>query len=292
MPIKLHAMTHHHSNVQHIQLSQQEPPQEAISEPRQQKPTQKQQQLNKEKSQCQQKATTEVICTVQCQEEIAGFSRSQDLYELEFEDDEQGPAQQDDSTMFSTQEAVIPKRNPNLSRHAPSVTDQSLPHPVSLKCNPNLVRRTGVVPLPPSDQGHLDSSGGHKANIYNQRAGWHNQWQQDHTHLLFSTFMVQEREHTILLMCSMIQVFTVPPTTISVETTHVVKSTKVATGGTRGCTQTSDFDELTKVVLEDAITEYDLAVESFVLVCKARKIQMDIENDLMKLITQRSDQAR
>ncbi|KAK0434700.1 hypothetical protein EV421DRAFT_1892684 [Armillaria borealis] len=100
-----------------------------------------------------------------------------------------------------------------------------------------------------------------------------------------------------------------PPVTTSAETTRVVKSTKVAAGGTRRRTWTSDFDVLTKAVLEDAITvykgklfthgafldrsqEYDLAGESFVLVCKVRKIQMNIEDDLMKLITQHSSQAR
>ncbi len=92
-----------------------------------------------------------------------------------------------------------------------------------------------------------------------------------------------------------------PPVTTSAETTRVIKSTKVSTGGTRGRTRASDFDELTKAVLEDAITvykgklftqgafldrseEYDLAVESFVFVCKTRKIQMEIEDDLMKLV--------
>ncbi len=92
-----------------------------------------------------------------------------------------------------------------------------------------------------------------------------------------------------------------PPMTMSAETTRVVKSMKVSTGGTRGRTRASDFDELTKAVLEDAIMvykgklfthgafldrseEYDLAVESFVFVCKTRKIQMEIEDDLMKLV--------
>ncbi|PBK99791.1 hypothetical protein ARMGADRAFT_1025917 [Armillaria gallica] len=100
-----------------------------------------------------------------------------------------------------------------------------------------------------------------------------------------------------------------PPATISAETTHVVKSVKVAMGGSRGHTRTSDFDELTKAVLKDAITvykghlftngaflecseEYDLAVESFIFMCKTHKIQMEIDNDLMKLITQCSSQAR
>ncbi|PBK87910.1 hypothetical protein ARMGADRAFT_938188, partial [Armillaria gallica] len=105
----------------------------------------------------------------------------------------------------------------------------------------------------------------------------------------------------------------VPPMTMSAERTHVIKLMKVSTGGTCGCTCASDFDELTKAILEDAITvykgklfthgafldcseEYDLAIESFVFVCKTWKIQMEIEDDLMKLvcnaiITQRSSQA-
>ncbi len=100
---------------------------------------------------------------------------------------------------------------------------------------------------------------------------------------------------------SLLGVRKIGPTTVSSETTRVLKSTKVASGGTRGRARASDFDELTKAVLEDAITlykgklftsgafldrtaEYDLAVESFVLVCKARKIQMEIDDDLMKLV--------
>ncbi len=96
-------------------------------------------------------------------------------------------------------------------------------------------------------------------------------------------------------------VYKAPPMTMSAETTHVIKSMKVSTGGTHGHTHASDFDELTKAVLEDTITmykgklfthgafldrskEYDLAVESFVFVCKTRKIQMEIEDDLMKLV--------
>lgn len=91
-----------------------------------------------------------------------------------------------------------------------------------------------------------------------------------------------------------------PPMTMSAETC-VVKLMKVSTGGTCGRMCASDFDELTKAVLEDAITmykgklfthgafldhseEYDLAIESFVFVCKTWKIQMEIEDDLMKLV--------
>lgn len=92
-----------------------------------------------------------------------------------------------------------------------------------------------------------------------------------------------------------------PPVTTSFKTSRVVKSVKVTTGGTQGHIWTSDFDELTKAVLKDTITvykghlftngaflehaeEYDLAVKSFVFVCKTRNIQMEIDDDLMKLV--------
>ncbi|KAK0492159.1 hypothetical protein EDD18DRAFT_1358223 [Armillaria luteobubalina] len=99
-----------------------------------------------------------------------------------------------------------------------------------------------------------------------------------------------------------------PPAMTSAEMTCVVKSVKIAAGGSCGHTRTSDFDELTKAVLEDAITvykghlftegaflehseEYDVAVQSFIFICKTWNIQMDIDDDLMKLITQCSSQA-
>lgn len=100
---------------------------------------------------------------------------------------------------------------------------------------------------------------------------------------------------------STLRVRKTPPVTTSSETSRVVKSVKVTTGGTRGRIQTSDFDELTKAVLEDTITvykghlftngafleraeEYDLAIKSFVFVCKTRNIQMEVDDDSMKLV--------
>ncbi|SJK99346.1 uncharacterized protein ARMOST_02639 [Armillaria ostoyae] len=366
-------MTRRRTTIQRVEVTQ-EAPQPAGPETRRRKPSQKQQQLVHEQAQRHEKAITKAVRAEQQLQELSGFRRqsTEDYDEPESEDEESGLPEEANNSTFNALEVTIPKRNPNLVRHAPPSTTPSPPEITSLRRNPNLVRRAGAIPLAkdiisnqsvcstPSisaeDQVMRQHSSSQAApgpytpalqHFYGNGDGtfYSPDVHEDHsvylsddefgTHLPPGMYQKPKQifypdAHPDLQQfrpkvaanaksdsaasevdapSTALGVRKAPPATTSVETTRVIKSTKVLTGGTRGCTRASDFDELTKAVLEDAITvykgklfthgafldrseEYDLAVESFVFVCKTQKIQMEIEDDLMKLITQRSSQAR
>ncbi|RDB18461.1 hypothetical protein Hypma_000275 [Hypsizygus marmoreus] len=100
-----------------------------------------------------------------------------------------------------------------------------------------------------------------------------------------------------------------PPPTMSVASTITIKKPKVETTGSRGRVRASDFDDLSKTVLEDAIAEYrarictqdpypdrirdrEWGTSVWVAACAARGVQIEFEESALKLITQRSSQVR
>lgn len=92
-----------------------------------------------------------------------------------------------------------------------------------------------------------------------------------------------------------------PPGTVSHATTVPIKISRLNASGTRGRPRASDFDDFTKVVLEESISQYrskistnspypdrlldrDLAIAAWVKACTNRNVQMDFDEDVMKLV--------
>ncbi|EDR03011.1 uncharacterized protein LACBIDRAFT_307860 [Laccaria bicolor S238N-H82] len=100
-----------------------------------------------------------------------------------------------------------------------------------------------------------------------------------------------------------------PPTTPAAETTVIIKRPKSEFSGTRGRVRASDFDDVTKSVVEEAISIYraqigavepypdrvedrEAAVAAWVEACNGQGIRIEFDHDIMKLITARASQAR
>ncbi|KIK04876.1 hypothetical protein K443DRAFT_4235 [Laccaria amethystina LaAM-08-1] len=100
-----------------------------------------------------------------------------------------------------------------------------------------------------------------------------------------------------------------PPTTPAAETTVIIKRPKSESSGTRGRIRASDFDDVTKSVVEEAISIYraqigavepypdrvedrEAAVAAWVEACNGRGIRIEFDQDIMKLIMARASQAR
>jgi Domain of unknown function (DUF6532) len=92
-----------------------------------------------------------------------------------------------------------------------------------------------------------------------------------------------------------------PPSTPAPSTTVTIKKTKLTSGGSRGRVKASDFDSITKAVLEDAISYYrtqistvygypdriqdrDWAAAAWVKACKDRGLQIEFDDDILKLV--------
>lgn len=93
-----------------------------------------------------------------------------------------------------------------------------------------------------------------------------------------------------------------PPQTTSPSSTIYIKKSKTDASGTRGRVRAADFDEMTKSILEDAMSKYrvsiaaeepypdrvddrDLAADAWVRACEDRKLRMDFDEDILKLVT-------
>ncbi|KAG6913839.1 hypothetical protein DXG01_003990 [Tephrocybe rancida] len=100
------------------------------------------------------------------------------------------------------------------------------------------------------------------------------------------------------------------PSTPAPATTVVLKKTKLETTGTRNRPRASDFDSFTKNVVEDAIVGFrtyvstknpyptgdnesrDIAARAWVAACRSRKVEIEFDDDVLKLITARASQTR
>ena len=91
-----------------------------------------------------------------------------------------------------------------------------------------------------------------------------------------------------------------PPTTSS-ETTVVTKRIKVEGSGSRGRVRTADFNELTRSIIEETISIYraqiggvepfperaddcDTVKQAWLEVCIGRNLQVELEEDIFKLV--------
>lgn len=93
-----------------------------------------------------------------------------------------------------------------------------------------------------------------------------------------------------------------PPLTASPSSTVIIKKAKNETVGSRGRVRVADFDDLTKVVLESAISEYrtvyicgvepypdrvearDFAADTWVDACGERNVRIEFDEDILKLV--------
>jgi hypothetical protein len=92
-----------------------------------------------------------------------------------------------------------------------------------------------------------------------------------------------------------------PPTTASAATTVLTKSLKTSGSGSRGRIRTSDFDDLSKSLIEgtmaiykaklsathpfpDRIEDRDAVKDSWIEVCSERNVQVELEEDVFKLV--------
>lgn len=92
-----------------------------------------------------------------------------------------------------------------------------------------------------------------------------------------------------------------PPASVSASTTVYIKKVKTESSGTRGRMRAADFDEMTKSILEDAMSIYrvsicsvepypdrledrDLAADAWVRACEDRKVRVDFDEDILKLV--------
>jgi hypothetical protein len=95
------------------------------------------------------------------------------------------------------------------------------------------------------------------------------------------------------------------PTTTSSETTVVTKRIKVEGSGSRGRIRTTDFDELTRSIVEETISIYraqissvepfpdrtddrDTIKQAWIEVCTGRNIRVELEEDIFKLVSDSS----
>ena len=95
------------------------------------------------------------------------------------------------------------------------------------------------------------------------------------------------------------------PATTSAETTVVVKKIKAEGSGSRGRIRQSDFDELTRSVIEETISIYraqigsvepfperaddrDTVKQAWLEVCMSRNLRLELEEDIFKLVSERS----
>ena len=91
------------------------------------------------------------------------------------------------------------------------------------------------------------------------------------------------------------------PVTTSTGTTVVTKCPKTAKSGSRGRVRASDFDDLSKSLIEGTITIYkaklsakhpfperaedrEAVKESWVETCHERNVQVDLDEDIFKLV--------
>ena len=91
------------------------------------------------------------------------------------------------------------------------------------------------------------------------------------------------------------------PATASAATMVVTKCVKTANVGSRGRVRASDFDDLSKSLIEDTITIYkaklsakhpfsertkdrEAVKQSWIEVCSERNVQVDLEEDVFKLV--------
>jgi hypothetical protein len=92
------------------------------------------------------------------------------------------------------------------------------------------------------------------------------------------------------------------PTTTSSETTVVTKSIKLEGSGSRGRVRTADFNELARSIIEETISIYraqiggvdpfpertddrDTVKQAWVEVCSGRNVQVELEEDMFKLVS-------
>jgi hypothetical protein len=92
-----------------------------------------------------------------------------------------------------------------------------------------------------------------------------------------------------------------PPLTTSEETSVIIKRPKIDTAGSRGRTRISDFDDLTKSLLEETISIYQAQIiavqpwpstsenweyisQAWIEVCSSRKVQIDLDDEIYKFV--------
>jgi hypothetical protein len=93
------------------------------------------------------------------------------------------------------------------------------------------------------------------------------------------------------------------PTTTTSETTPVLtKRIKLEGSGSRGRIRTADFDDLTRSIIEECISIYraqiggvepfpertddrDTVKQAWVEVCTGRNVQLELEEDIFKLVS-------
>lgn len=92
-----------------------------------------------------------------------------------------------------------------------------------------------------------------------------------------------------------------PPLTTSVETTVIIKRPKTDTAGSRGRTRVSDFDDLTKSLVDETISIYQAQIaavqpwpstaenwesvsQGWVEVCASRSVRIELDDEIFKVV--------
>jgi hypothetical protein len=93
-----------------------------------------------------------------------------------------------------------------------------------------------------------------------------------------------------------------PPSTTSEETTVTIKQLKTDTAGSRGRTQISDFDDLTKSLADETISIYQAQIvaiqpwpstaenwesisQAWIEVCASRKVRVELDEEIFKVVS-------
>ena len=93
-----------------------------------------------------------------------------------------------------------------------------------------------------------------------------------------------------------------PPRTTSEETAVTIKRPKTDTSGTRGRTQISDFDDLTKSLADETISIYQAQIvavqpwpttaenwesvtQAWIEVCTSRNVRIDLDDEILKVVS-------
>ena len=93
-----------------------------------------------------------------------------------------------------------------------------------------------------------------------------------------------------------------PPCTTSEETTVTIKRPKTDTAGSRGHSQISDFDNLTRSLADEAISNYQAQIvavqpwpstaknwesisQAWIEVCASRNVHVELDDEIFKVVS-------
>jgi hypothetical protein len=93
-----------------------------------------------------------------------------------------------------------------------------------------------------------------------------------------------------------------PPSTTSEETTVIIKRPKTETAGSRGRTRISDFDNLTKSLVDETISIFQAQIvavkpwpstaenweyvsQAWIEVCSSRNVRIELDDEIFKVVS-------